>query len=287
VPAACAHGAQLYERDDDLVEAVGSHLAVGLRTGGAAIAIATPPHLREFAAAIAAAGADTTRLTALDAGATLERFCTGGRIDGAAFQDVVGGILREAAAGGGPVRVYGEMVALLWDAGDIAAALELEELWNDLGRELEFSLLCGYHLDSVANEERALRDVCRLHSTVESTGQFNAVREAPRAARRFVTDALRRHGAARALLFDAHVIVTELASNAVSHARSRFSVAVCTSGPVVRIAVRDASPAAPVRQKAEPAEGSGRGVALIETIASDWGIERAGRGKTVWAELRS
>jgi hypothetical protein len=42
------------------------------------------------------------------------------------------------------VRVFGEMVSLLWDAGLIDAAVELEVLWNELGVQYPFSLLCAY-----------------------------------------------------------------------------------------------------------------------------------------------
>lgn len=286
VAGVCTHAAQLYERDSDLVEAVRIHLAGGLSAGGAAIAIATEPHRREFATVIEAAGADMARFTSLDAAATLARFCRDGWIDREGFRRAIGGIVREAAAGGEPVRVYGEMVALLWDAGAVLAALELEELWTDLARELEFSLLCGYHVDSVGEADAALQDVCRLHTSVETTGHFGAVRESPSAARDFIATALRRAGAAAETLFDAQLVVSELATNAVFHARSEFSVAIRISGPVVRIAVRDGSAARPVLLDPGPTRGSGRGIALIEGLASDWGIESAHSGKTVWAELR-
>jgi anti-sigma regulatory factor (Ser/Thr protein kinase) len=283
VTAVCAHAVQLYARETDLVGAVATHLAEGLHAGGAGIVIATEPHRRAFATAIEATGADTATLTTLDAERTLSRFCSGGRIDHAAFRREIGGLVR--AAGGGPVRAYGEMVALLWDAGEVLAAIELEERWNDLGRELEFSLLCGYHLDSVAGHDAALEDVCRLHTSVETTAHFGALRDAPSAARDFVADALRRGAAAPTLLSDAQLLVAELATNAVLHACSRFSVAVRMGDPTVRIAVRDASPLPPVQRDPAPTEASGRGLALVDALAADWGVEVSGPGKTVWAEL--
>ena len=36
------------------------------------------------------------------------------------------------------------MVALLWHQGNVAAAIELETLWNDLAEDRRFSLLCAY-----------------------------------------------------------------------------------------------------------------------------------------------
>jgi len=51
--------------------------------------------------------------------------------------------LRQAAEAGRPVRVFGEMVWLLWDAGLIDAAIEVEAMGNELGAQYSFSLLCG------------------------------------------------------------------------------------------------------------------------------------------------
>ena len=43
-----------------------------------------------------------------------------------------------------PIRVYGEMVGLLWRRNQTGPALALESLWNDLGRREQFSLFCSY-----------------------------------------------------------------------------------------------------------------------------------------------
>ena len=94
-----------------------------------------------------------------------------GRIDRNAFFAEIGGVIRDAGRTGRPVRAYGEMVALLWDAGDVLAAIDLETLWNELSGELPFSLYCAYHSESVAAQEHAeaLHEVCRLHSAVVPT----------------------------------------------------------------------------------------------------------------------
>ena len=64
--------------------------------------------------------------------------------DPAGFWQAISPLLRQAAKTGQPVRVFGEMVSLLWDAGLIDAAVELEVLWNELGVQYPFSLLCAY-----------------------------------------------------------------------------------------------------------------------------------------------
>jgi hypothetical protein len=57
------------------------------------------------------------------------------------------------------------MVALLWDTGQTGAAVELEVLWNELGRQQPFSLLCAYPARSVTGEDQldALTEVCAAH----------------------------------------------------------------------------------------------------------------------------
>jgi len=76
--------------------------------------------------------------------------------------------MADAAWPGREVRAYGEMVALLWDAGDVLGAIELEKLWNELARDLNFSLWCAHHGHSLAVHEHAdeLHEVWRLCSKV-------------------------------------------------------------------------------------------------------------------------
>ena len=77
-------------------------------------------------------------------------------------------LLRQAAKAGQPVRVFGEMVSLLWDAGLIDAAIEVEAMWNELGGQYPFSLLCAYPAQPVscAHHLDALTEVCRVHTQV-------------------------------------------------------------------------------------------------------------------------
>ena len=188
------------------------------------------------------------------------------------------------------------MVALLWDAGDVLAAIDLETLWNELSGELPFSLYCAYHSDSVAPQEHtdALREVCRLHSAVvpapaevvEVTADFPAQVTAAAEARRLVADIVGRWGHERLLVADAALVATELAANAIVHARTPFRVSVHRYGPVVRIAVRDRATALPALLECDARGISGRGMHLISAIARRWGVEVTRDGKTVWAELR-
>jgi hypothetical protein len=77
-------------------------------------------------------------------------------------------MLRQAAKAGRPVRVFGEMVSLLWDAGLIDAAVEVEAMWNELGVQYPFSLLCAYPAQAAAGARQrdALTEVCYAHTQV-------------------------------------------------------------------------------------------------------------------------
>ena len=295
--AGCGHAVHFYEHDAQLAENVGSLLARALEDEAVVIVIATEAHRQAFEAALAAAGIDvaqateTGTLVELDAASTLARFMHEGRIDAQGFDHVIGTLMREVARTGKPICAYGEMVGLLWDAGDVLSAIDLEKRWNELGREVEFSLHCGYHSESASapEHEEALAEVCRLHGTVvhkhEVTGQFPPQAQSPLATRRLVTDALRRWGHDGELVGDAQLVVTELATNAVVHARTAFSVHARDEGSRVRIAVSDSSHAEP--SVGDPAQHdlSGRGLWLVSRLASRWGVEVSEAGKTVWVEL--
>jgi hypothetical protein len=93
-----------------------------------------------------------------------------GRPERYRFIDRIGPVLEEASSKGRRVLVFGEMVALLWAEGNALAALALEELWNDLGEQQRFLLLCAYPAGWFAGSsaDPRLRDVCARHSEVVS-----------------------------------------------------------------------------------------------------------------------
>jgi anti-sigma regulatory factor (Ser/Thr protein kinase) len=294
------HVVRFYERDSELSEAAGRYLIEGARAGEVVIVVATEAHRRAFEAELTAAGIDPAEsrrsgtLVWLDAAGTMARFITEDHIDRDAFDRVIGALVRQAHGSGRPVRVFGEMVSLLWDAGQVLTAIELEKLWNELRRALRFSLLCAYRSESVSGSEHAesLAQVCHLHSSVlrstesEVSGRFPAEHDAPGEARRLVAHALGRWGHSGALSDDAQLVVTELATNAVLHAGSEFSVLARAEDTGVWISVQDSSPLAPTVRDEGLLGTSGRGLRLVAAVAVDWGVELTAEGKTVWAKLQ-
>ena len=178
------HVVQFYDREGDLIRAVGAYLGEAVRARESAIVIATEAHRLAFQADLIDTGIDVARavtegsLLWLDAADTLSMFMRDGQVDPVAFRASLGPVVREAQRGERRVRAYGEMVNLLWDAGDVVGAIELEKLWNELGEELHFSLWCGYHARGLAGQEHgdALHQVCHLHTAVveHATARFRA-----------------------------------------------------------------------------------------------------------------
>ena len=292
------HVVQFYDGDDELVSAVARFAGAGLALGEGVLVVATPAHRGAFEAALRADGRDLDGYVALDAAETLARVVgADGRVDPDRFFDVIGAAVGEAAdLPGGHVRVFGEMVSLLVDAGDRTAALALESLWNELGRgPHRFTLLCAYPQPSMTEPAGAglYYDTCGQHSAVVESPvkpvtawrRFDGKPTAVGAARRFVSSTLGRWGW-DGVADDAAVVISELATNAVLHARSPFHVSIdVVAGDGVRIAVHDESPADASPRGYSITSATGRGLRMVETLAERWGTIPLPNRKAVWAEL--
>jgi len=300
-----AHVVQFYDTDDALVARVADHLADGLRDGEAAVIVATGPHRLAFETKMAgtldvARAKAEGRLVSLDAADTMAGFLSGRSPDPRRFEATIGGLLRTAAAEGRPLRVFGEMVALLWEAGQVTAAMEVESLWNGLAARVPFSLFCAYRASTLGVDAIALGDLCGLHTAVVggfpacahrpdvrievASRRFEGHLLSPRAARRFAVDALSRCGWG-SLTDDASVVVGELAANAVVHARTPFTVTLSSREGRLTVAVRDHSPRTPNLRDPASLETHGRGLRLVAGVSANWGTELVPAGKVVWAEL--
>lgn len=87
------------------------------------------------------------------------------------------------------------------------------------------------------------------------------------------------------LVDDAQLAVSEIVTNAVVHAGTPIEVAVSVGGSGVRVAVSDGSRRMPRRREYADTAGTGRGLRLLTELATDWGAEARGDGKTVWFVL--
>jgi len=100
-------------------------------------------------------------------------------------------------------------------------------------------------------------------------------------ARAFVQSQLEEWDAP-GLVWAATTIVSELTTNAVLHARTEFSVELELAGGRLQLRVRDSSATIPVRRHYDEDAATGRGIALIEALTTDWGVTPTDAGKVIW-----
>lgn len=107
-----------------------------------------------------------------------------------------------------------------------------------------------------------------------------------RAARGFVARTLASWGDAE-LVDEAALLVSELVTNAIVHARTPVELAIDDRGSraVLRVEVGDTGAGLPARREVGPDALSGRGLAIVAALATSWGVDVTDAGKVVWFEL--
>lgn len=177
------HAVRFYENDDALCRIVAEFLAEGFSQTLPAVIIATPDHTQLIDRQLHARGFDVVRLketgdlVLLDAGATLAQFMRDGMPDQPLFTAAMTPIIEVASRRhpSGVIRMYGEMVDLLWRAGRTVAAVRLEMLWNELARTAQFALLCGYSMGNFY-KDASVEEICRQHThVISATGERGIV----------------------------------------------------------------------------------------------------------------
>ena len=181
-PGCARHLVHFYADEDSLRKRISEFLIPGLAAGEGVIVIATREHNEALTAYLEEQGIDipseirSRRFVLCDAGTTLSRFMVDSWPHAKRFDDCVGTLVRELRARSGAcgLRAYGEMVDLLWNGGHSAAAIRLEQLWNDLLAENGFQLMCAYQIDIFGTEFQSgvMDGVLRTHTHVvpASTG---------------------------------------------------------------------------------------------------------------------
>jgi DNA-binding NarL/FixJ family response regulator len=119
----------------------------------------------------------------------------------------------------------------------------------------------------------------------ESRARLAGEPQSAGSARRFVEETLQRWECGHDL-DTVNLLVSEVVSNAIIHAPGELEVSVRLRSHSIRIEVNDDSRDLPVLRDAEDDDISGRGMALVEALATGWGVsDRSEGGKTVWFEV--
>ena len=219
------HLVQFYDDESVLYDAVARFAATGLAAGEPVILIATEEHGRALVNRLRQSGCRpdgasvTGQLTLLDARDTLSKFMVGNEPDWEKFSSIVGGLIERSREGRREphVRLYGEMVDLLWRDGNQQASIRLEELWNDLARLHAFSLLCSYAMRGFyeAGEGRRLEEVCGTHTAVISTEGVALLGDPPLSLEREIEHRKQLEPARRRNALEQRVVVADDARRTV------------------------------------------------------------------------
>ncbi|MGH9470053.1 MAG: PAS domain S-box protein [Terriglobia bacterium] len=184
VPNFAAHAVQFYASSNSLLDSVGDFIASALSAGDAAVVIAREAHRHGLEQQLLARGLDLAaieesgRLVFADARQALSAFMSEGQASPERFEERIGGLIKAARTKGGTdhrqVAVFGEMVALLFEEDQRDAAIQVEKLWNTLGRKNPLHLRCAYRLSSFSRKEDLgpFLAVCAEHSHVIPGEQY-------------------------------------------------------------------------------------------------------------------
>jgi hypothetical protein len=172
-PAPRDHLVQLYTCDVALISSVARFFERGVAAGEGVVAISTAAHWRMIEARLNADDLDAAALQAKrqivvrDAHDTLLSVMADGMPDREGMRTAVIAALESARSAGYPkVRAFGEMVDVLNRRGNLAAAIRLEELWNELLDAERIALLCAYAVDPFDRSQykAALPSIGHAHS---------------------------------------------------------------------------------------------------------------------------
>ena len=103
-------------------------------------------------------------------------------------------------------------------------------------------------------------------------------------ARSVVIDFLRRNGSESAVDV-ASLLTSELVTNAVVHGATTVGLSATLFNSRLRVEASDRSSKAPVVRLAGTGDTDGRGLVVVASLATDWGVEMRATGKSVWFEL--
>jgi hypothetical protein len=169
------HIVQLFDTTESLANVVSAFLNEGWQLGDHLLVVSKPLHWARTSERLESRGCPVAkatkdgRLVVLDAATTMAKIMRFGVADRQLFLDHIGALVGRLVAESTGVRIYGEMVELLAEEGDLYGAQLLERLWNELSERQPFTLLCGYSAAHFTGPHAlpALQAICNAHTRVQ------------------------------------------------------------------------------------------------------------------------
>ena len=180
IKVAHPHEVGFYSDDRWFLQDVTKFIGTALKAGNAAIVSATESHRNSLLQSLKAYGLDIGaaieqgRYIASDADDMLATFMLHGKPDPTRFMTAFGNVIMTAAKAAkveNPrVAIFGECVHLLWAQGNPEAAIQMEQLGNQLANKYDIDILCGYSVDGFhcMMDDHIYERICAEHSAVHS-----------------------------------------------------------------------------------------------------------------------
>ena len=166
-----SHEVEFYSDDAAFVVGFTRFIEAALEAGNAVIVVATESHRKSLLQRLQEHGVDTIaaieqgRYVSLDVAETLAIFMVSDLPDPVRFFGVAGDLFTTAARAtlGGRVAICGECGSILWAQGNADAAIQMEQLCNQLAKRYDMDILCGFSLSSFYREEdrQIFEKICR------------------------------------------------------------------------------------------------------------------------------
>jgi len=157
------HIVQLYQDQSFLNRAVCRFAAAAIANGEGVILVPTEAHWAAFRPRLEAEGVDIEatqrkgQLTVVDADTLLPQFMRNAMPDAPVFLGLASDVITRARDNGRYPRVrwWGEMVNVLWERGDVAASMALEDQFDRLAHEHEIAIFCSFVMDNFNGDVHA------------------------------------------------------------------------------------------------------------------------------------
>jgi DcmR-like sensory protein len=154
------HIVQLYQDQDFLNRAVCRFAAAALANGEGVILVPTLAHWNAFRPRLESEGVNVKdaqsrgQLTVVDTEELLPRFMQGAMPDAPVFLGLAAEVIAQVRGAGSyqKVRWWGEMVNVLWERGDVAASMNLEDLFDQLAHKHDIAIFCSFLMDNFNGE---------------------------------------------------------------------------------------------------------------------------------------
>lgn len=161
------HTAHFFPDNSSWTAEIIQYARAALTGDGKLMVAANSPHRAALQAALPdtlALASDQGRALIYPAEQTMERLIPRGRIDTGYFQHELRPAVEEFLTGPGDVSFWGEMVGLIWATGNVAGAMELEALWNEMAPRSALRMKCPYPVTSKRPAVADLAAVRRAHN---------------------------------------------------------------------------------------------------------------------------